>query len=36
MGSIANASEDLLYELLCNKIRQKLMFNPRDTATKLT
>jgi hypothetical protein len=25
-----------LDEALCNKIRQKLMFNPRDTATKLT
>ena len=36
MGSIANAGEDLLDELLCNKIRQKLKFNPRDTATKLT
>jgi hypothetical protein len=25
-----------LDEVLCNKMRQKLMFNPRETATKLT
>jgi hypothetical protein len=25
-----------LDELLCNKMRQKVMFNPRETARKLT
>ena len=36
MGSTANAGEDLPDELLCNKPPQKPVFNPRDTATKLT